>query len=325
MKLPRNIALTIGSIVLLVLIAASGFLLFRGVSSLNAIAAALAKSRDKLNGIYELTPFPSRGNVAKVRENVAKLEVLFRELIEVVSQNQVEPSGTSPSTFMSDLANRRNQLQAQAALAGTTLPKDLGFGFETYFAAGSLLPAADDVPRLAQQLIIVEKLVAVLFEEKVGELASVEREEFEVRAGAAGPSPGRSRSRRLPTGASPAASKQSQPAGLMETNSLYAKLHFTIEFKAREKTLTAVLNRLAKHEMFIVVTGVEVTKSAPDVKEVAVEAAAEDAAEPAATETKIAKPAKLLKRQERIVAGLPVEALSKVVLDLDVYRFAHVK
>jgi hypothetical protein len=315
-----------GGAFLLLVLALTGFLLFRGMAELNRTQQELTAQRTELAGYYRKDPFPSPGNVTREAQNVELLNGWVQQLLETARKGQVESEERTPSSFVNLLGDRRNRLLAIADGTGMKLPsKDFAFGFERYFAAGSSLPAPEDVPRLTQQLRILDELCTVLFEEQVSELMAVEREEFE-----SGPSAGAARrgAARLHAATPDSVAK----AGVLGPDDLFAKLHFVLEFKAQEKALAAVLNRLAAHRLFVVVTALTIDKDMPDVRRARLpegEEAAEvgergserpadegGAADIAGSSTNV-----ILPRSQRLISGLPVQAPMRVTMELDVYRF----
>jgi hypothetical protein len=347
MKGQKKSALIISVVFALMLLAAA-FLLVRGIMQFNDSEAKLDVAKKRLKGLYDEKPFPSQQNVGRINENVNLLNEWYQKLTVALRKGQIDPMQKSPSTFMSLL--QTNELR-KANVSGKVVGDNFGFGFERYYTS-SALPEPNDVPRLTQQLMIVEKLCAVIFAEKIDKLISITREEFEegaVPEGAGGQSPASGMGRGIRGGgtrsAGPATAVRlvNKSAGLMGEEDLFAKFHFIIEFKGRESVLWGVLNKFAAHEMFIVVTGVTVAKEGSDVTDIKAKttsSAATAEAPPAvpgaavvpATQvagvpvSAVEKPA-LLKstekpsRAERIVCGPEMEKAMTMKIELDVYRF----
>ena len=172
--------------------------------------------------------------------------------------------------------------------------------FRVWGCRGSL-PSPDHVPRLMEQLIIVQNLWQVLCQEGISAVSRIQRDEFEGglvgRAGAA-------------------LAARIKDAGLIGEDELFARFHFVFEFSAREQALISVLNRLASHKLFIVVTNMDIIKSGPDIREPAPVVADEEAPQPAEG-GEVAAPPVL----QRTVCGRTVEEPMRVTLEIDVYRF----
>ena len=302
MKTKPSMFFVIGAVVAALLIAGSGVLVFTGFAGFGKTDRQYAAKRKALSAFYKLEPFPSNENVTRERENVEDLKAWYSNLMTRVSEGQLELEERSPSTFMALLGQKKRKLIA-AAEDKVELPFNFAFGFDRYFAAGAQLPSPTHVPRLTQQLVIIESLCEALYAEEVLRIRAVNRQPLESLADRRGARRG--------GGAEP---------GEIPEDGLYARLNFGLEFEATENALIGVLNRLAAHELFVVVTRLDMAKTRPDVTH------AEDmgrgeraatagvAAEPVATDD-------VLSRLQRIVCGRPVESPMSISLGLDVYRF----
>jgi len=324
MKTGKNILFLAGSAVFAILLVVFGFLLFLVLRELHGTERELQERQAVLSEYYSRNPFPSPGNVAREAENVQLLESWLERLLSLARQGQIEPEeGSTPSRFVNTLGEKRNRLLALAQNADVKLPsRDFAFGFDRYFVAGSTLPAPEDVPRLSQQLAIIDNLCGVLFEEKISEIVAIERQEFE--GGGVAPGAGR---RGMAGRLGVFGGEDVTGAGLLSEGDLYTSLRFVLEFKTKEKALISVLNRLSRHSMFCVIKSLAIDKEVADVKEVKPK---EDVGrtkegEEAPAEGTTPEAAKVdeqtLPRRSRIVSGLPVEKPMRVVMCLDVYRF----
>jgi hypothetical protein len=318
MKMPRNMFVLAGGIVFAILVALSGFLLYRGFSGFSESERTRDERRTKLEELYKLNPFPSDQNVARQRENVTKLNALFDELLSALRRGQVKPTETSPTTFMNMLSAKRNVWIEKAKAGGTTLTPELYFGMERYLLSSGL-PAPEHVPKLTLQLLAVERIVNILFAEHAAELAVVKRQEFEAATAAPGsPRPARPNSAQTKTAPAQAQPGQPPKPPARPPEELFSSLRFTFEFKAKEKALTAILNRIAADETFMVIRRLDISKDVPDVRDITTQAPPEEDAAPAAAP---ATPQKKLTRQERLVSGVALEAPMRVAMEVDVYRF----
>lgn len=338
MKLSQNIYVIAAGAVFVIALGASGYLLYRGFSQLSESEATLSQKRSELIQFFDRNPFPSPENVARERDNMQRLGDLFTGLMEELRKGQgVAPEKSSPSTFMSVLSGKRNNLVALARSRNVTLAEGLGFGFDKYLGSQSELPAPDHVPRLTQQLAIVETLGQVFFKEGISELSSVKRDEFESAAALAvatastpaAPAPGTpapARRRQQPGAAVPpgqTGAVRASKAGVLGTQDLYSSFRFTIEFKAKERVLMAVLNQIASADSFIVVRRLQIAKEGQDVQDMVAQAA-KTANDEDPGQNAVAKPVvspRTLTRQERMVSGQGMEVPMKILLELDVYRF----
>lgn len=342
----------VGGVLLLLFIFAA-IMLFKGIRQFGEAERNLASARTSLDGFYRKNPFPSPGNIKLINENVASMQDWIRGIVDFAKRKQVDPAETrSPSVFNNMLGKVKNELQIKGQSAGVVISDDFGFGFDRYMAGDQA--TAEHVPRLIQQLLIVNDIAKILIEEKAKEIRTIEREKFD-GAGVTlttAKRRGRSRSRSTPRGGKPVAASQQRasaikpsPAndmtGAFTEDDLDSKMKFVFEFAAKEQSMLNILNRLAKNEMFIVVTSVDVegTVEAPAKKAPTTSRrpGAVDAANPLAglfaTQT-VAAPAegaetvatkstykRVPPREARVVFGGKKEQPSVVRIELEVYRF----
>jgi hypothetical protein len=367
MKSKAKLLLMAIVVVLLVVIGLSGFLLFKGIRQFASAEVKLKRSVSMLRNYYVRNPFPSTANVDKEVENVRVVEEWYGKLLGALKGGEIAPQQKTPSTFMTLLSNTKNALVAQARPnqpSGTALPKDFAFGFDRYMAIGSL-PAPADVPRLTQQLMITEQICRILFEERARGLLAIRRDEFEDVAAPPqeGAAPSARPLTRLPVTPEAAGEGVGQPkpdevkqAGILKEGALYARMHFSVSFKATEKELLGILNRLSRHDMFAVVSSLRMDKAENDVAAVksAPAGPAADVESPRATSPSAEKTSARARRSpgraaaapapevasgsepapaeekakatgtrlERLVCGPAMEKPMTVKMELDVYRFA---
>jgi len=294
MKMHKNI---VGGVVVMLLFGSVGFLLFKGINRLSNTRKKLEKSMMELSNYYRNDPFPSEENVAQEKKNVEVLQNWFGELIRNLREGQIEPKeDKSPSTFMDLLGDRKNGLIKLAKSSGAALPKNFAFGFDRYFAS-SVPPAPDDVPRLTQQLTIIEDLCKVLLEERVKEIVAIGRSEFEDK---------RSRA---------ASDIKNADTGGMDD--LYTKMHFVFEFKAKENSVWSILNCLTSHHMFIIPTLLQFEKQGEDILGSKPKGEESRESEEKAADRFDDFPS----RRERLVCGQEFETPMMVKLEVDVYTF----
>ena len=274
----KKIALIAGGVILLLLFVFAGVMLFRGIRQFGTAEKNLASARSQLNSFYKRDPFPVGKNVATVRKNSEMMDEWLQDIVDVAKRKQVDPAETrSPSVFINMLAKIRNGLQAKAKHEGIGVSEEFGFGFDRYVAGQ---PAtADHVPRLIQQLLIVNEICGILIDEKVKDISMITREQFEGvslssstgarrvvrrrptvrRTGGEG-----SPARNLRRAAELAAGAADTTAGQFDDESTYAKMKFSFDFSAREANVLNILNRIAQNEMFIVITAVDIESTTPE-------------------------------------------------------------
>lgn len=210
---------------------------------------ALQAALGRLQQLHAGAPFPSEANVA--RETRAGDEMLdgFNEINAHLRAAQIEPQAMEAADFMPLLETTLARMQVAFTNAQIALPQKYAFGFERY-AVGKL-PHPDDIPRLVQQMRIMERLCQILIEAGISGLEAATRQEFDSAPRAAPPS-----------GRAP----PPPPRGPAGPSPIYTNQYFTFAFKAREAVVFDVLNRLSTHPMFCVVTTLELNNQRADAK-----------------------------------------------------------
>ncbi len=314
----------VGAIALL----AAGYVLYRGISRFGAARVSLGMAKANLEGFYREPVFPSNDNVGREKANTTKLAGWFDELAAELRKGNVVSTERSPSAFKTVyLEKALERLLQEAQAAGTELPTAFGFGFEQY-AGTDVLPRPDDVPRLMEQLVLVNRICRILFANRVKALSAVGRTAFEDQAAAApaaaAPAPS-GRAGRRPTRTQPAAPPPSavvaQP-GVVPKGALFGKYRFVIEFSAKESTLIGVLNALASSPSFTVVKVVRLNKGIPVLMPGTVDPAAADGVPIPGVGAQPTTAAPVLRLGPSYpVSGLEMEIPMQVRMELDVYKF----
>ncbi len=268
-------------------------------------ASALDKVMARLQQLYQRKPFPATENVRKEAENLKDVVDRYNELNELLRAGQVNLQPMEAADFMQFLEKSLRQLRDRLQNANIKFPEKYAFGFDKY--AGGLLPASGDIPRLVQQLKIIEALCGILQDAAIAELVSIERDNFE-QAHGADVSAGR---RGAPQAGGPALPETAglEPGG----DKLMARQPFKIVVKAKESAVIEMLNLLAGRPMFIVVTSVEMTNPLQD-SGVGGPATASAPGKPGSA----AEPGQSVRERQIVLGREELEAK----LNLDVYQFA---
>lgn len=289
----------------------------------------------KLQQLYASKPFPNAGNALLARQDTASLESMRTALTNALGAANLPEPQLSRSLFIQALqSSLRDKLQGAAPIVegARVVPDNFGFGFDRYRGADAIMPAEGVVTRLAQQLIIVEKLVAEVYAAEVGALRAIRRPDIEAASDGpeapAADDDGRRRDRRA---------RAAAPADGLRRTDLYTAQHFTLEVTGRQGALSELLNRLAAMETFVVVTEVELRKRADDVKPPpvpAVPAVAVTPAAPAAPPATVVIPAapaaapapaapvvSTLPPSQRLMSGHEIDPPIDARIELDVYNF----
>lgn len=277
----------------------SAYVLVAGIGRLNETRGRLDLMMREVGRYYDEKPFASAENIAAQKKKVADIEGAFSNLVAQLKQGQVAPSGTSPAIFMDMLAERRNKMEKTGREKGVVMPEGFAFGFDRYFVKGSALPDKSHVPRLNQQLTVVENLCGEFFKEKI-RINAFAREEFEDPAGTT-PSTPRSRH---PRGAAVTtiANKFNPQTGIKAPGELWATMSFILDCSGTEKAVLNILNQLARSPMFVVVTSVKIDKEGQDVRTYVPPKGAETNAS-SVVSAPVGKGGKAPTREDRLVCG----------------------
>jgi hypothetical protein len=253
MTIKNKIIWTSVGVVLFALVAVPAVMLFQGISQFGEAEQKLAVARGSLEKYYRMDPFPSQENIEALAENAETINAWSERLLAACREGQVISEEKSPSVFMDFLSRTLISLRKTAEKEKILLPgDDFAFGLDRYIAS-PVPPAPDDVPRLTDQLVAIDILSRLLFEEKIIELVAVQRDKFEGSApvGAVPESDRtgrrvtrRDRETKLTFSPPPFAFTGSPSVGEVGEGELHACLHFAVEFKAGEKALLNILNRL---------------------------------------------------------------------------------
>ena len=313
-------------VAMIVLLAAGGYFLARSAAAAREAREQRDAAFSRLAALFQANPFPDAANAARMNNHVQLLGQMRAAMTNALSRRDVPLSDLSPSRFIQELQTAlRDRLQAKAPIVegGRVISDGFAFGFDRYVAANAPMPAEADVPRLAQQLVMVEHLVGEVYASQVSALRSIGREEFELAEGAAAPEAGSAR---------PRSHARSNASGL------YRSQRFKLVVEGRQSTIGDLINRLAAMQLFVVVQDVEMRKQGEDLRppQVAAPAApapgspsaslfgspAPAAAAPAAAAAANAeKPVSDLPPSQRLVSGREIDPLIEARIELDVYNF----
>ncbi|MFC1497010.1 hypothetical protein ACFLS1_00865 [Verrucomicrobiota bacterium] len=277
----------------------TGFFLIRAIKGLKDIEEDLQGARITLSNYYKKNPFPTKENITVEEKNVEILCEKTKKLLNELREGQVElGNNRSPSSFLKQLGSKRDDLLKLAAENGSTVPKEFSFGFERYFKKG-LPPVPAAVPRLTQQLVIVEYIAKVLFKGKVGSIDGIEREKFE--------------------DVSSGKNATKSDSEVEQGERLFTKQFFVFEFSTKEKNLLKVLNRLVEHQVFVAVTSLSIKKRNLNLMKNPMFYTEREKEEDEEIDLEH------LSREDRIVCGMETEKLVRVRMVLDVCSFKEWK
>jgi len=316
MQSRRKFLVIIVASILVLLFGAAATILVRGFFQLQEVEQNLQSASETLTSLYAQNPFPSGGNLRLERENIKSIGEELMGLQMAMGVGQVEPVAQSPAKCITQFWETRNSLLARAGSA-VKVDKSFDFGFSRHMKGD--LPSIQDVPRITQQLKILETLCGILYTSKISTLNGLARQEFESDAAtgvASGKPGGAQASTRIGTDIIVKNSVDAT-AGIIPPGELYGRWHFVLQFTTRESALMRVLNGFSSCPVFVVVTRMEIKgdEKVFDRKEAeAIAAKSVEIREGVGSKEAVAP------RDARVVCGR--DALVNVKMELDVYQFA---
>lgn len=283
--------------VAVLIVLAVAFLLIREIRNLSGAKEGLKKLISTWETYYKKNPFPSKENIAIERGNEDLLKNKYEELITKLKKGEMPlTKDKRPTLFMTALGNGRIKMVKLASENGVTLPAEFSFGFE-HFLKDGIPPAPADVPRLTQQLAIIESFCNILFEEKIKEIKNVRREVFEDVA-------------RISREQTVQPEKVEDETPKEPKKVILSRQHFSYEFSAKESSLLRILNRFANHEMISVVTSVTISSTKEDLMDAPILSASSKGTDASSDPWR-----------DRIVCGIETEKPMDVEIGIDVYTF----
>ncbi len=337
-----KLGLIIGAAVIAVVAIVLAAVLIKVWQGYSTVKSDLDGKKARLTQLQRRDPYPSRENVERIAENANLMEQRFEALMGDLLQGQIEPKPMERAEFPPLLERSVRRLRSAAEEAKVTLPAGFSMGFDRYLK-GELPQNTNEISRLIVQLQEAEKVLGLVFSVGLGEIVSFNRELFEGTASATAEidaSDPRAARRARRAARTEDAAEASGPVALKKQSELYSSEHFVLEVRGREEAIWRFLNEMARNDMKIVVTSIQLSSDQPDIKRAveAIKQASKTAADLAArgamsgqsqrtgmfqqgrvpTLAGTAAPAIVPSAEERVVAGRePVTAK----IEFDIYRF----
>ncbi len=320
MQSRRKLWMTILVVAIVLMTLGAGGLLVRGFMDFLRVEDQLRGKNEMLRNHYGRNPFPSSDNLRIERGNLTVLDDQLADLLQEMGRGQVQSVEQSPPKFIAQFWATRTEMLKEAKKLGIKVAPTFDFGFGRHMPGTP--PAPQDVARLTQQLMIMQRLCHTLYDAGITELTAVGRQEFEVDAkagGAAAETP----KRRARGGSDAVALNTYVPAaGLIPDGALYGRWHFSFRLTAKEGALLAVLNQLARDPVFAVVSDLDVEGDD------SIKASSAEAAGKADQRNAVAVPrgdgvAGPTSKDLREVCGRDIPL--RVKLEVDVYQFTSIR
>lgn len=321
--------------VTVVVVLVFGFLGFQARSSAHAAMEERDQAVHAIEKIYRLEkPFPSKENVAKIRACNARMEVVRSQLTNLLAARNVPAPKLTPSVFVQSLRKLATAKFEEAPIIDgkKVVSADFTFGFDRYIGANPTMPREKDVPRLLQQLYVIEALVDGLYKAQVSRIDSISREQFD--SDAAATEANEESSRRGIRGRH--FNRSADAATKNDGNRAYQ--HFSVTFAAKQGAALDFINALTRSKYFVLVTDVSFVKSATDIRVPGVSDAKEKGASDRSRRSSRRRHSKRseasksadasvvtiskLPPGQRLMSGPEIDPPITVTIEFDVYGFA---
>ncbi|AKJ65453.1 Amuc_1100 family pilus-like protein [Kiritimatiella glycovorans] len=319
MKWRKHMLLIVGGGILAVLLIGTLVYTVREQVKALRVGGELKQQQERLRELNRRDPFPSKENVAQMKENVNQLQDHMVDLIELMRREQRPNENIAPVAFASLLGRTRERMVGWAEDARVAVPEDFSFGFSRYVQG--TIPQDKYVDRLVNQLYAVETLFHVLCVSGVREVTDIKRDVFEqaLRA-AAEPRTGRRGSRGGDQGQP--AEAGSLEASHVDPDDLFTAERVQMSFNTKEAPIWRILHALSHSDRFSVVKIVN-TDTQSDILDFDPESAKQEAEQgqggDSGSQDQTVEAETEASREARKIAGDETITVTMVV---DVYRFA---
>jgi hypothetical protein len=321
MKSRLNIIALISVVVLMGLMAASGFMLFQGIRKYNSAEKRADKLFGSLSTYYEANPFPSSANVEARESNAENMNIWATRLVGKMKKGESRAVEKSPSLFMRRLGASRKSLLVAAKSNNVVVVDLFTFGFEQYLGDEGHRPPPSLVPQLTHQLVAIEGVTRLLIENNVSSIDRIVRRDVEGTAVSARATrkTRAGRGARLTRQRQGGASKgeEADTADKAEEQALFTTEKLVLEFRAREAEAVAIVNALSALSLPVAMSRIEFRRDGAEIVIPPLPVPAEGESAAAAI---IPKSEQVHDR--RIVSGL-TETPLWVRLELTIFRFSR--
>lgn len=314
-----------------------GVLFFSALSTSREAEQQRDLAYQELKSLYQSKVFPKIENIKRIQADQKELEAWESNVSNYLAKASVKADDLTPVRFKQALQTTVRELASKKSEAlRPFVAENFKFGFDRYLGDSDSLPQTADVPKLAQQLHLVQAVVRELYEANITKLTSVERETFEADStekSGGRPGPGRP-SRPVASVSRPGQNASTGSATVNSDalnpvlSSLLTRQRLTFGFQAKSSGLMAAMNRLVAMDAFVVISSVEFTKSGDSVMaaEERKKASAKGAGDKKTGRTAQATPAATTVdvTRDRWVTDPEREPLLDVMVSVDVYLFKGV-
>jgi hypothetical protein len=154
-----------------VLLTVSSFL-FSAKSDWNEAATRFSKASAELNRLDRLAPYPSAGNLRKMKAHAEDYSTALAKLKEELKTRVAPAPPMAPNEFQSRLRITMNAVADKARATKVKLPDKFYLGFDDFVSA---LPSEAAAPSLGQELVEIEWLMNNLLDAHVDAVTAFRR------------------------------------------------------------------------------------------------------------------------------------------------------
>lgn len=338
MNKPQIILATVGGVVGVVILAV-GYLTIVTMGAASESAEKLEKMQNDYTRIFKTAdPFPNAENKEILEANLDKARKWEKTLLDIIRKGEYVPESKqkTPGYFSNkrqEMIERLTKNAPKGPDGKSVAVEGLTFGFDKYKDG---TPASkNDVPRLMEQLTLIDNLVQLLYDAEIDRLKAVRREEFEdaaigeeeeenssSRRSSRRSSRSRSASSTTTNSGGPVAIEPYEQ-GVVETK----RQRFEFVFDARQDAFMTVLNEIGTMEPYAMVSKLSFVKASEDYRP-PVDEKKEDKKSRRSRDEELEQEQKSLiinvrppSRTSRLVSGELREAPITVTMTVDVFTF----
>lgn len=168
----KNLALVLGGLVGLLLLAASGYFLFSQYSREAAVNTQLEEKRAEWNRLVGSNPFPDDKNIKAVKDDAARLDKLALALKDRIKPVKV-PTINDTFTLKVLIENTISDLRKEAEQSGVGIAHNYAFTFQRLREMAQF--ESNGIPKITEQVGEISTLCRVLFNAKIHTLDTLKR------------------------------------------------------------------------------------------------------------------------------------------------------
>ena len=215
---------------------------------------SLEAATQAYDNYFKAKIFPSQKSLDSINSNLTSYTSWYDAAVAVAARGDKRFADETPPIFKQRLQGEvRRMLALTGGADGKIANSAFLFGFEQYLGEGGVLPAKEDVPRLAVQLDTIARVVDIFAEAGILEVKSIKRLDDKPKS---------EDEEDAPRGKNKKSAKGDDEGGPRETCLTYA-----FEFMTRPAALVATLNRLTVCERFMTVRNLSFRETADVIVE----------------------------------------------------------